>query len=173
VFLLQLQLPHHLREVAIAAAAAVADADAAATTLAGKAADPGRQELHSIGEKFVQHNATRSLQATMRSAAKSTASDWGVVTLIPSSRGAAIPSTYLGISHEWTNVEELNHGGTYQQLLEDLTAYGGGPLVLRVGGGSTDKQYQPPSQAVFDSLKTLHDETGEQSVPGPAEAMKT
>eukprot|EP00775_Hariotina_reticulata_P005212 gene5212-5450_t len=99
-------------------------------------------------------------KGSLESAAKASARDWGRVSLVPSSRGASIPTTYLGISHEWTNVEELNHGGTYQRLLEDLTAYGGGPLVLRVGGGSTDKQYQPPSQTVFDSLKTLHDETG-------------
>lgn len=74
--------------------------------------------------------------------------------------GASIPSSFLGISHEWTNVEELNHGGSYLQLLKDLTAYGSGPLVVRVGGGSTDKQAEVPPESTFKALRELHNVTG-------------
>jgi hypothetical protein len=88
---------------------------------------------------------------------------WATVAVDPTVTGAAIPSSFLGISHEWTNVEELNHGGSYLQLLQDLTAYGSGPLVVRVGGGSTDKLTTVPPQSTWVALKQLHEATGEQS----------
>lgn len=86
---------------------------------------------------------------------------WATVAVDPSTTGASIPSSFLGISHEWTNVEELNHGGTYLQLLQDLTAYGSGPLILRVGGGSTDKRTEVLPQSTWVALKELHEATGE------------
>lgn len=87
---------------------------------------------------------------------------WATVALEPQQTvGSSIPSSFLGISHEWTNVEELNQGGTYLQLLKDLTAYGSGPLVVRVGGGSTDLLTHVPPESTWRSLKQLHDATGE------------
>lgn len=87
-------------------------------------------------------------------------SQWATVALDPSVAGINIPSSFLGISHEWTNVEELNHGGSYLQLLKDLTAYGSGPLVVRVGGGSTDKLADVPPESTFKALRELHEATG-------------
>lgn len=72
-----------------------------------------------------------------------------------------IPSSFLGISHEWTNLDEFyTERGSYLRLIKDLTAYGGGPLVLRVGGGSTDKQSALPLQATWQGLKALQESTG-------------
>lgn len=85
---------------------------------------------------------------------------WVTGTINPVAVGAPIPSTFLGISHEWTNVEELNHGGRHQQLIQDLRAYGGGPLVLRVGGGSTDMQTALPPRSTWDALLKLQHATG-------------
>lgn len=87
---------------------------------------------------------------------------WITSSLDPEKDSFSIPNTFLGISHEWTNLEEFyTKGGTYLQLIKDLTAYGGGPLVLRVGGGSTDKQTALPSQDTWKGLKQLQYATGE------------
>lgn len=86
---------------------------------------------------------------------------WTTAALSPGTGGATIPTDFLGISHEWTNIEELNHGGSYLQLLKDLTAYGSGPLVLRVGGGSTDLQRDVPPESTWQQLEQLHQATGE------------
>lgn len=90
---------------------------------------------------------------------------WATAVVNPKIQGYGIASTFLGISHEWTNIQELNQPGNYQQLLRDLTAYGGGPLVLRVGGGSTDMQTALPPPSVFSELKQLQYSTGGQAVP--------
>jgi len=90
----------------------------------------------------------------------SSTTQWATVMLDPQSVGSAIPKSFLGISHEWTNVEELNHGGSYLQLLQDLTAYGSGPLILRVGGGSTDLLAGIPPASTWKALEELHDSTG-------------
>lgn len=93
-------------------------------------------------------------------AAGGKASGWATVNVDPGTVVRGIPRTFLGISHEWTNLEELNHGGSYLQLLRDLTAYGGGPLVLRIGGGSTDKQTSPAPRSTWDQLRALQHATG-------------
>jgi hypothetical protein len=49
------------------------------------------------------------------------------------------------------------------KLLKDLTAYGSGPLVMRVGGGSTDTLTTVPPESTFKALKELHESTGEKS----------
>lgn len=90
----------------------------------------------------------------------SSTTQWATVLRDPQSVGSAIPKSFLGISHEWTNVEELNHGGSYLQLLQDLTAYGSGPLVLRVGGGSTDLLAGIPPASTWKALEELHNRTG-------------
>jgi hypothetical protein len=87
---------------------------------------------------------------------------WTTVALDPAAKGASIPADFLGISHEWTNVEELNHGGSYLQLLKDLSAYGSGSLVVRVGGGSTDMQRSLPPASTWGQLRQLHKATGVQ-----------
>jgi hypothetical protein len=53
--------------------------------------------------------------------------------------GNAVPAGFLGFSHEWGQAQLLMGDpaiGTnpiYRQLLENLMAYGGGPISIRVG----------------------------------------
>jgi len=75
-----------------------------------------------------------------------------------------LPS-FLGISHEWVDVSELVDPEAIQ-LLKDLAAYGTGPLVLRVGGGSTDLQKQVPDGSVWDTLRQLNQEIGMKFILG-------
>ncbi len=56
--------------------------------------------------------------------------------------GRPIPPTFMGLSHEWDqnfigdSVSGVNN--IYRQLLSNLTSYGSGPLVLRIGGNTSD-----------------------------------
>jgi hypothetical protein len=58
--------------------------------------------------------------------------------------GVTIPSDYIGLSHEWGNAEAL--AGTastgknlpYRQLLRNLLQYSTLPMIVRIGGNSTD-----------------------------------
>jgi hypothetical protein len=60
----------------------------------------------------------------------------------PTRPGNAVAPGYIGFSHEWGQAQLLMGDpaiGTnpiYRQLLENLTAYGGGPISIRVGGNS-------------------------------------
>jgi hypothetical protein len=63
--------------------------------------------------------------------------------------GVAIPPTFMGLSHEWGNAQSFMGDSTngvnsiYRQLLANLTAYGSGPILLRIGGDSTDSRGEP------------------------------
>jgi len=58
--------------------------------------------------------------------------------------GATVPSNFLGLSHEWSMLNRymgnstIGVNQTYRTLLNNLTEYGSDPLVIRVGGNSTD-----------------------------------
>lgn len=71
-----------------------------------------------------------------------------------------IPQSFLGLSHEWTHVEELNNIPGYKDIINMLTQYGSGPMVIRVGGGSTDKQARVFPQYVYDALRQVYEDTG-------------
>lgn len=66
-------------------------------------------------------------------------------------RGKAIPPTFMGLSHEWGTAQTMMGDSTtgvddiYRQLLRNLTAFGSGPIVLRIGGKSTDTSGEPTS----------------------------
>lgn len=77
-----------------------------------------------------------------------------------------IPQSFLGLSHEWTHVEELNNIPGYKDILNMLTAHGSGPMVIRVGGGSTDKQTQVAPQYVYEALRQVHQDTGAHFILG-------
>eukprot|EP00878_Enallax_costatus_P017264 GHUV01018129.1.p1 GENE.GHUV01018129.1~~GHUV01018129.1.p1 ORF type:complete len:450 (+),score=80.81 GHUV01018129.1:440-1789(+) len=47
-----------------------------------------------------------------------------------------------------------------------LQSFGSGPLVLRVGGGSTDKQVTVPEPRVWQALSKLHEATGMKFILG-------
>jgi hypothetical protein len=63
--------------------------------------------------------------------------------------GQAIPATFMGLSHEWGTAATMMGDSTtgvdniYRQLLRNLTAYGSGPIHLRIGGASTDQTGEP------------------------------
>jgi hypothetical protein len=71
--------------------------------------------------------------------------------IIGTTPGQAIPATFMGLSHEWGGAQSMMGDSTaginniYRQLLQNLTAYGSGPIVLRIGGDSTDKTGEPTS----------------------------
>jgi hypothetical protein len=54
----------------------------------------------------------------------------------------------------------------YTDLLNKLSSFGGGPIVVRVGGGSTDHQTIVPPAYVWDSLNRLHAATGARFILG-------
>jgi len=65
--------------------------------------------------------------------------------------GAVIPTGFLGLSHEWGTAQAMMGDSTkgvntiYRQLIENLSAYGSGPLLLRIGGNSSDQTPEPNS----------------------------
>src|ERR1700744_4234488 len=67
-----------------------------------------------------------------------------VASQIQTTPGRPIPATFLGLSHEWGVGQDLAGSSAtgvnrfYRQLLQNLTAYGSGPIIIRVGGNSTD-----------------------------------
>jgi hypothetical protein len=81
---------------------------------------------------------------------------------VGSTPGAAIPSGFLGLSHEWKDAQTImgsNSAGVnniYRQLIGNLTAYNTGLLNLRIGGNSTDLSTEPTSTTVvpFAQLTT-------------------
>src|SRR5260370_199618 len=70
---------------------------------------------------------------------------------------------YIGFSHEWGQAQLLMGDpaiGTnpiYRQLLENLTAYGGGPISIRVGGNSTDTTALPDASTVSPFAQLFED----------------
>jgi hypothetical protein len=65
-------------------------------------------------------------------------------SLVASTPGAEIPTNFLGFSHEWGSAQRMMgtaSSGTnqiYQTLVRTLSTNMNGPIVLRIGGGSTD-----------------------------------
>jgi hypothetical protein len=77
----------------------------------------------------------------------------GSATVDPTQPGTQIQPSFLGFSHEWTSPPVLmglpgNTNPIYRQLVKNLTAYGGGPLLIRIGGNSTDKTVAPTTGVV-------------------------
>jgi hypothetical protein len=75
---------------------------------------------------------------------------------------ASIQGNFLGFSHEWydaqTNMGSAETGinTIYRQLLRNLSAYGSGPVNIRIGGNSTDTSVEPTPTTVtpFAELAT-------------------
>eukprot|EP00878_Enallax_costatus_P015471 GHUV01016205.1.p1 GENE.GHUV01016205.1~~GHUV01016205.1.p1 ORF type:complete len:352 (+),score=61.74 GHUV01016205.1:183-1238(+) len=80
--------------------------------------------------------------------------------------GYTIPQSFMGFSHEWPYVEELYDVPQYLSIIKMLQSFGSGPLVLRVGGGSTDKQVTVPEPRVWQALSKLHEATGMKFILG-------
>ncbi len=71
-----------------------------------------------------------------------------VIALIvrPGARPSPIPRSFLGLSTEyWTLYLDERHAALYGRVLSLLHVRGDGPLVLRIGGDSSDHAvYEPP-----------------------------
>jgi hypothetical protein len=69
--------------------------------------------------------------------------------------GAPIQPSFMGIAHEWGDAQSImgsSDGGVnaiYRNLLRNLTAYGSGPIIIRIGGNSTDTSNEPTSATVL------------------------
>jgi Glycosyl hydrolase family 79 C-terminal beta domain len=87
----------------------------------------------------------------------------------PANPGSAIPAGFLGLSHEWGQAQLLMGDpaiGTnpiYRQLLDNLTAYGGGPISLRIGGNSTDSTALPDASTVSAFAQLFEDQSSSAS----------
>lgn len=68
------------------------------------------------------------------------------LTVPPGSRPSPIPPSFLGLSTEyWTLYLDERHAALYRRVISLLHVRGDGPLVLRVGGDSSDHAlYEPP-----------------------------
>jgi hypothetical protein len=77
-----------------------------------------------------------------------------------------IPKSFMGMSHEWNHIEEIYDMPEYKDVIQLLNSYGGGPHVMRVGGGSTDLQTTVPGSNVWNSLAALYRETGTRYILG-------
>jgi hypothetical protein len=97
------------------------------------------------GDKFVSKEVTINVAADPSIAN---------AMIDPTQAGNAVPSGYIGFSHEWGQAQLLMGDpaiGTnriYRQLLDNLTEYGGGPISIRVGGNSTDTTALPDASTV-------------------------
>lgn len=78
----------------------------------------------------------------------------------------SVPQSFMGISHEWPHVEEMADQPKYADMLKYLSSFGGGPLSIRIGGGSTDMLSTVPGPEVWSSLKRLHEATGAKFIIG-------
>jgi hypothetical protein len=77
----------------------------------------------------------------------------GTATVDASRPGIQIPASFMGFSHEWGGQNDLmgqpgRTNNIYRQLLRNLTAYGAGPIMIRMGGNSADSSGQPTSTTV-------------------------
>ena len=75
--------------------------------------------------------------------ASATAAPLVSVTADPHRLGPRVPQSFVGFSDEYTVVPR-HLTPQVAQLFEDLAAYGGGPPVYRLGGGSTDSSWFAP-----------------------------
>ncbi|RYZ50984.1 MAG: hypothetical protein EOP49_12730, partial [Sphingobacteriales bacterium] len=88
----------------------------------------------------------------------------------PDHLGYAIKPGFLGLSHEWGQAQlmmgdpAIGTNPIYRQLLRNLTAHGGGPLSLRIGGETTDRTGEPGANTL-PPLERLYDDM-DSSVPG-------
>ncbi len=68
-----------------------------------------------------------------------------VVTVDAAGRLPAVPSSFLGVSTEyWTLPLDAGHLRLYERALSLLHVPGGAPLVLRIGGNSSDHTFFDP-----------------------------
>lgn len=95
------------------------------------------------------------------------------VTVDVSHPGAPIPATFMGLSHEWSTAQQLMGSPStatglnpiYRQLVQNLLAYGAGPIIIRIGGNSTDLTSEGRPDTV-DAFAQLYTDIGAQFILG-------
>jgi len=88
--------------------------------------------------------------------------------IVANGTAVPVPSQFLGLAHEWAAPQigigaQLLMGDQasgvntiYRQLLANLTSYGSGPLVIRIGGDSTDTFSTAQSIEAFKELNAYN-----------------
>jgi hypothetical protein len=88
--------------------------------------------------------ATSQADPSQSATADVTITSYLATATVSESPGISIPSDFLGLSHEWGMAEFF--AGTkangknlqYRQLLQNLLQYSTEPMIIRIGGNSTD-----------------------------------
>lgn len=90
----------------------------------------------------------------------SSASPYLATVVIGTSPGYAVSPEFLGLANEWGGGREMMGSSEtgintiYRALIGNLTAYGGGPMVIRIGGNSTDSSGEPLSNTALPFAET-------------------
>ena len=89
----------------------------------------------------------------------------GTATVDPGKPGIQIPAEFMGLSHEWMELSTImgepgNTNPIYRQLLKNLLAYGSGPILIRIGGSSTDSLGTPTATTVAPMSQLATDMNG-------------
>jgi hypothetical protein len=71
-----------------------------------------------------------------------------------------IPQSFMGLSWEWTNLTDCLIQPRLPEMLNYLTSFGGGPLLIRIGGSSTDDANFTQPAEVFQAMTKIHYATG-------------
>jgi hypothetical protein len=105
----------------------------------------------ATGQLTITSNSSTNGTAVISLNGTGTAASSFANVSIGTTPGTAIPATFMGLSHEWGTAQTMMGDSTtgvdniYRQLLKNLTAFGSGPIVLRIGGLSTDESGEPTS----------------------------
>jgi Glycosyl hydrolase family 79 C-terminal beta domain len=114
---------------------------------------PSETTTYTLTATNSSMSVTRSLTVLVQQNSSQQATGLGSVVVDTTKPGIRIPGAFMGFSHEWDGPVVLmgKPGGTnpiYRQLIKNLLAYGGGPIVIRIGGNTTDGTGEPVAGAV-------------------------
>jgi hypothetical protein len=71
-----------------------------------------------------------------------------------------VPPSFMGLSWEWTNLTDCLTQPRLPEMLNYLTSFGGGPLLIRIGGSSTDDWTYTQRAEVYQAMTAIHQATG-------------
>jgi hypothetical protein len=128
---------------------------------------PSSTTTYTLTATNASGSASRSVTVTVQAAAPppSTpppAGSLGTASVDASRPGIQIPASFMGFSHEWGGQNDLmgqpgRTNNIYRQLLKNLTAYGSGPIMIRMGGNSADSSGEPTSATVPPMAQLAND----------------
>jgi hypothetical protein len=83
---------------------------------------------------------------------------------ISNAPGVQVPADFLGLSIEWCNAQtvlgQVSTGGIdpiFAQYVANLREYGAGPMLIRIGGGSTDSGGSCRTPTAIQSIQPMND----------------